>query len=227
MSSTTGLSPEAQRYLPLVKSIALQIKKKLPSHIELDDLMGYGSIGLMEALRTFRTGQGTTFKTFAYYRIRGAIYDGLRKIGWLSRSAYAEHKFRQKANELLQSHSISSEGIVKRSLAAEAAELKEVLQDLVPVCLLSMDTVDRLISDNPGPSPEEQLLEKQTKDALAEAMNGLDERERLLIQYYYFEDMTLDESARKLDISKSWASRLHFKVLSKIRAAISERKKVA
>ncbi|PWT88525.1 MAG: hypothetical protein C5B54_10495 [Acidobacteria bacterium] len=227
MASTMDLSPEAQRYLPLVKSIALQVKKKLPSHIELDDLMGYGSIGLMEAVKTFRTGHGTTFKTFAYYRIRGAIYDGLRKIGWLSRSAYAEHKFRQKANELLQSHSSSSEGVVKRSLPAEAAEMKQVLDDLVPVCLLSMETVDRLLSTEDSESPEEQLLEKQTRDNLENAIGELDERERLLIQYYYFDDMTLDDAAQKLEISKSWASRLHFKVLAKMKVALTKHKKVA
>src|SRR5215813_7303908 len=100
MANAVDLSPEALKYLPLVKSIALQVKTKLPAHIELDDLIGYGSIGLMEAMSNFKTGRGTTFKTFAYYRIRGAIYDGLRKIGWLSRSAYAQHKFREKANEL-------------------------------------------------------------------------------------------------------------------------------
>ena len=227
MSSAVDLSPEAQRYIPLVRSIALQVKKKLPSHIELEDLIGYGSIGLMEALKSFRTGHGTTFKTFAYYRIRGAIYDGLRKIGWLSRSAYAEHKFRQKANELLQSHSSSSEGMVKRTLGAEAAEMKQVLEDLVPVCLLSMETVDRLLTANEDESPEEQLLEKRTKDSLAAVLAGLDEREKLLIQYYYFEDMTLDDAAEKLDISKSWASRLHFKVLAKMKLALTKGKKVA
>lgn len=227
MSQTVEVSPEAARYLPLVKSIALQVKRKLPAHIELDDLVGYGSIGLMEAMGNFRTGQGTTFKTFAYYRIRGAIYDGLRKIGWLSRSAYAEHKFNQKANELVLSHANSAEGIVKRSVEAEVVELKSLLQTLVPVCLLSMDVVDRVVQDEKSESPESALLEKQTTELLHRALKGLDERERLLVQYYYFEDMTLDAAAEKLKISKSWASRLHFKVLSKIKNGMTGKKRVA
>src|SRR5262249_2355514 len=149
---------------------------------------------------------GTTFKTFAYYRIRGAIYDGLRKIGWLSRSAYAQHKFREKANELMQTHSSSADNMMKRSLAAEAGELKDLLSDMVPVCLLSMEAVDRIIQDEKSETPEQHLLEKQTRDNLQLAMNELDPREQLLVRYYYFEDMTLDDAARKLDISKSWAS---------------------
>lgn len=217
MAGVVELSPEAVRYLPLVRSIALQVKAKLPAHIELEDLIGYGSIGLMEAVRSFKTGQGTTFKTFAYYRIRGAMYDGLRKIGWLSRSAYAEHKFRQKTNDLMQSHTVSAENAMKRTLGAEAGDLKALLQDMVPVCLLSMEAVERLLSDGNSTSPEEDLLEKQTREQLQSALGALEERERLLIQYYYFEDMTLDDAAKKLEISKSWASRLHLKVLTRIK----------
>lgn len=227
MEQAADLQPEAQRYLPLVKSIAFEVKKKLPSHIELDDLIGYGSIGLMEAIRNFRAGQGTTFKTFAYYRIRGAIFDGLRKIGWLSRSAYAEHKFRQTANDLMQSYTSSADSMVKRSLAAEATEMQDLLQELVPVCLLSMEAADLLPAGADTESPEKELLEKRTKENLHAALGELDERERLLVQYYYFEDMTLDDAARKLDISKSWASRLHLKVLSKIKVALAKGKKVA
>lgn len=227
MAQAVELSPEAARYLPLVKSIALQVKKKLPSHIELDDLIGYGSVGLMEAMNSFRTGQGTSFKTFAYYRIRGAIYDGLRKIGWLSRSAYAEHKFSQKANELILSHANSAEGVIKRTLEAEITELKQLVQSLVPVCLLSMETVDRVVEDEKTESPEAQLLEKQTKELIHSSLQQLEERERLLVQYYYFDDLTLEEAAGKLNISKSWASRLHFKVLAKIKGALMKRQRVA
>lgn len=211
------LAPEAVRYLPLVRSIAVHVKAKLPAHIELDDLVGYGSIGLMEALRSFKTGQGASFKTFAYYRIRGAMYDGLRKIGWLSRSAYAEHKFRQKANDLIESQTVSAENAVKRSLNAEAGDLKALMQDMVPVCLLSMEAVERLVQNRKSGTPEQELLEKQTRERLQSVLNTLEERERLLIRYYYFEDMTLDDAAKKLEISKSWASRLHLKVLAKLK----------
>lgn len=224
MASAVELSPEAGRYLPLVKSIAAQVKTKLPAHIELDDLIGYGSIGLMEALKSFKTGQGASFKTFAYYRIRGAMYDGLRKIGWLSRSAYAEHKFRQKADELMETHAVSADNAMKRSLEAEAGDLKALMQDMVPVCLLSMEAVERLISDQKTETPEEELLERQTREKLASVLELLEDRERRLIQYYYFDDMTLDDAAKKLEISKSWASRLHVKVLTKLKSSLATKR---
>ncbi len=227
MEQTVDLAPEAARYLPLVKSIALQLKKKLPSNIELDDLIGYGTIGLMQAVKSFQTGKGTVFKTFAFYRIRGAMYDGLRKIGWLSRSAYAEYKLSQKSNEVIQDHVTSAEGVVKRTLEAEAGELKQVLQSLVPVCLLSMEAVDRILADRKGDSPEAELLEKQTKERISAVLESLEERERLLVQYYYFEDFSLEEAGEKLGISRSWASRLHLKALGKMKAALVGQKKVA
>jgi len=227
MEQTVDLVPEAARYLPLVKSIALQLKKKLPAHIELDDLIGYGSIGLMQALKNFQAGKGTVFKTFAYYRIRGAMYDGLRKIGWLSRSAYAEYKFNRKANEVIQDHIISAEGVVKRSLEAEAAELKQVLQSLVPVCLLSLDAMDQVLVDDKSDSPETELLEKQSKERIRAVLESLEERERLLVQYYYFDDFSLEEAGEKMGISRSWASRLHLKALSKMKAALTGQKRVA
>lgn len=227
MEQTIDLVPEAARYLPLVKSIALRMKKKLPSHIEPDDLIGYGSIGLMQALKSFQTGKGTAFKTFAYYRIQGAMYDGLRKIGWLSRSAYAEHKFNQKANEVIQDHITSAEGVVKRSLEAEAAELKQVLQSLVAVCLLSLDAVDRVLADRNSDSPEAELLEKQTKDRVSAVLESQEGRERLLVQYCYFEDFSLVEVGQKLGISRSLASRLHMKALGKMKAALTGQKWVS
>lgn len=226
MEQTVDLVPEAARYLPLVKSIALKIKKRLPAQIELDDLIGYGSIGLMQALKSFQTGKGTVFKTFAYYRIQGAMYDGLRKIGWLSRSAYAEYKFNQKANEVIRDHITSAEGVVKRSLEAEAAELKQILQSLVPVCLLSMDAVDRVFADRSGDSPETELMQKQTKERVSAVLESLEERERLLVQYYYFEDFSLEEAGEKLGISRSWASRLHMKAMGKMKAALTGQKRL-
>ncbi len=87
---------------------------------------------------------------------------------------------------------------LKRTLGAEAGDLKALLQDMVPVCLLSMEAVERLLSDGNSTSPEEDLLEKQTREQLQSALGALEERERLLIQYYYYEDMTLDDAAKKL-----------------------------
>ena len=91
----------AEKYQPYVRSIAGKIKKTLSKDIEFDDLVGYGMLGLFEAADRFDAKYGANFMTFAYYRIRGAIYDGLRGMGWVSRTEYQRYRFEQHANAYL------------------------------------------------------------------------------------------------------------------------------
>src|SRR4030095_2508594 len=86
------------QYTPYVRSIAGKIKKTLAKEIEFEDLVEYGMIGLLEAAERYDAGMGANFMTFAYYRIRGAIYDGLGGMGWMSRSEYARVRYEEKAN---------------------------------------------------------------------------------------------------------------------------------
>src|SRR6476620_4635476 len=88
----------AEQYMPYVRSIAGKIKKTVAKEIEFEDLVEYGMIGLLEAADRYDPSHGANFMTFAYYRIRGAIYDGLRGMGWMSRSEYAKARFEEKAN---------------------------------------------------------------------------------------------------------------------------------
>jgi len=90
-----------ENHLALVQAIARKVKKTLSASIDFEDLVGYGSKGLVEAAERFDPTQGVTFSTFAYYRIRGAMFDGLRTMGWYSRSDYARYRAEERANELL------------------------------------------------------------------------------------------------------------------------------
>ncbi len=85
----------------LVRSMAVQIGRKLPPHVELEDLIEYGQVGLAEAARDFDPGLGSRFSTYAYYRVRGAIYDGLAKVAWFNRSRCQSSRYEQKANKFL------------------------------------------------------------------------------------------------------------------------------
>ena len=89
----------AEQYMPYVRSIAGKIKKTVAKEIEFEDLVEYGVIGLLEAADRFDAKHGVQFMTFAYYRIRGAIYDGLRGMGWMSRSEYTKARIEMRANE--------------------------------------------------------------------------------------------------------------------------------
>src|SRR5690349_23757329 len=92
------------KHLSLVHGIARKVKRSVGASIELDDLIGYGSKGLVEAAERYDGRAGVAFTTFAYYRIRGAMYDGLRTMGWYSRSDYARYRAEERANELLRTH---------------------------------------------------------------------------------------------------------------------------
>src|SRR4051812_46083884 len=91
----------AEQYIPYVRSIAGKIKKTVAKEIDFEDLVEYGMIGLLEAADRYDPKFGANFMTFAYYRIHGAIYDGLRGMGWMSRSEYAKARFEERANEFL------------------------------------------------------------------------------------------------------------------------------
>src|SRR5882672_10304022 len=93
-----------EQHLSLVQAIARKVKKTLGSSIEYDDLVAYGSKGLVEAADRYDSRPGVAFTTFAYYRIRGAMFDGLRTMGWYSRADYARYRAEERANEYLQSH---------------------------------------------------------------------------------------------------------------------------
>src|SRR5438045_7517774 len=88
--------------LPFVRAIAAKVKEQLPREIEFDDLVAYGTQGLIEAAERYDPAHGTAFTTFSYYRIRGAIYDGLRGMGWLPRGEYARLRFEERSNALMQ-----------------------------------------------------------------------------------------------------------------------------
>src|SRR5204862_5100340 len=103
-----------QQHLNLVQAIARKLRKQITSRVDLEDLVGYGSKGLLEAAARFDPSHGVTFTTFAYYRIRGAMLDGLRTMGWYSRADYARYRAEERANEYLQN-------LAERNAAADGA----------------------------------------------------------------------------------------------------------
>src|SRR5437867_6469457 len=100
--------------VPFVRSIAAKIKEQLPKEIEFDDLVAYGMQGLLEAAERYDGRHGTSFTTFAYYRVRGAMFDGLRGMGWLPRSEYARMRFEERAASYLQNLADRDEGAAQQ-----------------------------------------------------------------------------------------------------------------
>lgn len=218
MNELQGLSKDAlvEKYTPLVRSIASQIRNRLSLNLEFEELISYGRLGLLEASERFDYTLGVSFKTFAYYRIKGAIYDGLRKMEVITRRKDPRLKFEEAANQLIGNEATkrSSE---PRSLRDDIEEIRGVISSLVPVYFLSNDALEQLSSPQRGRSAEEQAAFSQEKSVLRTAMQKLSNNERELLQYYYYQDCTLEEAAAKLGLSKSWASRIHARALTKLK----------
>src|SRR5450432_366653 len=155
--------------LSLVQAIARKLKKQITARIDFDDLIGYGSKGLIEAAERFDPKHGVAFTTFAYYRIRGAMLDGLRTMGWYSRSDYARYRAEERANDLLQAHaerdaaeraaaarqpagaSRAAEG--SADTAATLASIGQVLSEVAAVHILSLDAA-ATVADESLPAPD-------------------------------------------------------------------------
>lgn len=220
MNELQGLSKEelVEKYTSLIRSIAGHLRNRLSLSIEFDELVSYGRLGLLEAAERFDHKVGVTFKTFAYYRIRGAMYDGLRKMEVITRRKNPRIKFEEAANQLLTSESSRGSSEARRpTLKEEIQEFRSMISSLVPIYFLASDAMDQLSQPGKDRTAEEQAVFSQEKKQLRAALNRLSKNERALIDYYYYHDMTLEEAAAKLGLSKSWASRMHSKALFKLK----------
>ena len=210
-----------EQYTPYVRSIAGKIRKKLPPDIEFDDLVEYGMIGLLEAAQRFDPEAGANFMTFAYYRIRGAVYDGLRSMGWMSRTEYAKARFEERANEYLAAVAFaeeSGEQAPENPFEHAVQDLASAVEGLAAVYLTAIDGTEGLqLEDTNNPLPEESLGLEQARALVRQTIAGLGDQERQLMEMYYYREMSLQEVGDHLGLSKSWTSRLHGRVVDKLR----------
>jgi RNA polymerase sigma factor FliA len=225
-----GMSREqlAAQYMAYVRSIAGNVWKTLSKDIEFDDLVSYGMLGLFEAADRFDAKFGANFMTFAYYRIRGAIYDGLRGMGWVSRTEYARYRYEARANAYLTSQhdrelAPVGGGEKKRSDEEEVQELADVVSGLVTIYVTALDAMEGFqIKDDRGPPVDDVLELLQSREMVATAVEKLPEQEKKLIQLYYFQELSLEEVGKHLGLSKSWTSRLHTRAIDKLGRLLKE-----
>ena len=226
--SITGLDPKeiVEKYMPYVRSIAGKIKKTVAKEIDFEDLVEYGMIGLLEAADRFDPNVGANFMTFAYYRIRGSIYDGLRGMGWMSRTDYAKARFEERANDYLAELAQAEEdGTEKPENPFEMAvqDLASAVQGLAAVYITTIDGTEGLqIEDKNNPLPEEMLGLEQARDLVRQTITKLSDQERQLLELYYYKEMSLQEVGEKLGLSKSWTSRLHARVIEKMHRLLED-----
>ena len=215
-----------EQHLSLVQAIARKLKKTLGARIDYDDLVAYGSKGLVEAAARYDARPGVAFTTFAYYRIRGAMFDGLRTMGWYSRADYARYRAEERANEYLQTHADRPAGEASgASHAADSAEtlaaVAQVLSGVAAVHITSLEAAST-VADQTFAAPDAALDTGRLGVRVREAVAKLPDKERRLLELYYFEEKTLEEAGGALGLSKSWACRLHARAVDLLRAAMAD-----
>jgi RNA polymerase sigma factor for flagellar operon FliA len=209
-------------YAPLIKFIAQMIAVRLPSNIEFDDLVSSGVIGLMDAIDKYDPSRDNKFKTYAEFRIRGAILDELRAQDWVPRSV------REKAKQLERAHirleqtlgRMPTEDELTGELRISREEYYDLLNQVKSVSILSLDEAgsfnssDRksilsLLESCKIPSPIAQLSLKSVREVVTRAIESLPEKQRLVLSLYYYEDLNLKEIGDVLEVTESRVSQLH------------------
>jgi len=221
-------------YSPLVKFIAGRMASGLPSHVEESDLISYGLFGLINAIERFDMEREIKFETFAVARIKGAIIDELRSLDWVPRSVRARARDVEKAHQKLEAKLQRSptDEEMAQELDMTVEEFQNVLLDIANSSVLALDdlwtfadpeggsqvSILDTIKDPHGVDPEQEAATGELKDRLADAIEGLPERERLVIALYYYENLTLREIGEVLGVTESRVSQLHTKAVIGLRS---------
>ena len=217
------------QYLHLVKVIVYRMMPTCHNYNEYDDLVSYGVIGLMDAIDKFNVHQGVKFETYATLRIRGEILDHLRRQDWapssLRRKISSIGEAYDRLEALLQRYPTESE--VAAFLKMDIDELQKILEKTHTFNLVSFE---ELITKNQASSwdyaadsvnePEAKTEKKEMNRLLANVIDSLPEKERLVLTLYYYEEMTLKEIAEVLGVSESRVSQIHSKILTKMRTKL-------
>ncbi len=220
-------------HLPLVKFIVSRIAAQLPPHLDQDDLMSAAVIGLITAAERFDPTRGVLFKTFAEQRIRGTIMDELRSQDWLTRSL--RDKFKRLEREFSALEQRFGRNPTSEEVAASLGmELQDYFRLLEEVHLLSFVSLNDSWEDEDGSpfglldvledkgceNPQNKLMARQMVDSLAEAIDTLPEKERIVITLYYYEELNLKEIGSVLNLTESRISQLNSQAIIRLRSKL-------
>jgi RNA polymerase sigma factor for flagellar operon FliA len=221
-------------HAPLIRYIVNRIAVRLPSHIDLDDLHNTGVIGLMDAIEKYDPDKNCKFKTYAEFRIKGAILDQLRSLDWVPRSV------RQKSRRLERAYGeveqrlgrTASDEEVADSLGLQIEKFHELLNQVRGVSLVNLEEIrggsdgDRsgsfadIVEDVHSENPFASLKLHETKQLIAETISTLPEKERLVVSLYYYEDLNMKEIGAILGITESRVCQIHTKAVLRLRAKL-------
>ena len=225
-----------EKYLELVRFTAERMHMKLPSEVEVDDLMSAGLFGLMDAIDAFDPDRGVKFETYCTQRIRGAIFDELRAMDWVPRLVRSRTAKVEKVRKQIEMETgrKATDGEIADRLKVAKPEFEKLQKDSRPVGIVSLNRkwfetdsskdvreID-VIRDAKQESPVQQI---QRQDLQTLITKGLSRAERLIVILYYYEEMTMKEIGTTLDLSESRVSQMHSSILARLKAQMQHREK--
>jgi RNA polymerase sigma factor FliA len=219
-------------HLPLVKAIAVRVHENLPVHVDLDDLVHAGILGLFDAVTKFDPDKQVAFSAYAKHRIKGAILDSLRQLDWASRDLRRRHKQVEAATRDLAAtlQRNPTEAEVAEKMGVKEERWRTMMVDLRNVGLISASTRVQEGDDLPPPDfpgspdtqPDVMCVREQMRSALSQAMKVLPERYQKVVLLYYSNEMTMKEIGGELGINESRVSQIHKSALEKMAIALEQ-----
>jgi len=222
-------------YAPLVKYVAGRLGSGLPAHVDDEDLVSYGLLGLMGAIERYEPERDVKFETYALARIKGAIIDELRALDWVPRSVRSRAREIERAIGELEARlgRAPTDEEISAKLGIDQAELEESLTEISRTSIAALDELwtvsaggDQIalidtIEDEQGPNPQTSLDQTEMREAIGEAIARLPEREKLVVTLYYYEELTLREIGEVLGVTESRVSQLHTKAILRLKARLA------
>ena len=236
-SGVAALNSEQERvlleHLPIVRFLARRIHERLPQHVDIEDLVSAGVVGLMDAFAKFDPAKKVQFRSYAQFRIRGAILDSLRTLDWSPRELRRKGRAVEEAIRVLTARMghAPGEGEVAAEMALSLEEYQQLLGDLkgLEIGTLHMerneDSGEEELAYVPGRPEEDPLfccLRGELEERLSEAIANLPDRERLVMTLYYYEEMTMREIGLALGVVESRVSQVHASAVMHLRAALRD-----
>jgi len=230
--STTERDSLLMEHLPTVRYLARRIHERLPQHVELDDLVSAGVVGLIDAFSKFDHRKKVQFKSYAQFRIRGAILDSLRTLDWSPRELRRKGRAVEEAIRTVTQRvgRAPSEQEIAKELELTLTEYQTLLGDLKGLEIGSLhmerseDSGDEELAYIPGAPEEDPLfrcLKGEMKQRLADAIDDLPEKERMVLTLYYYEELTMKEIGLTLGVVESRVSQIHSSAVLRLRVALA------
>ncbi len=211
-----------ETHLPLVKTVVGRIAMSLPPHVDMEDLLSAGMVGLLNAIRRFNPDSGASFETYARVRIRGAVLDELRRLDWVPRSV---HEKARRVQEVMMRMEQEKGGVPTEAEMAEAMDMKlneyrELVAEIRPATFICLDSVrtsegeegpshSELLADEQSDAPDREASRRELARLITDRLERLPDAQRKVLALYYFEDMRLREIAEVFGVTESRICQIH------------------